>query len=80
MEPGAARIAAGLAEAAGFARLLVDDGVDQTEVDPGSDARVFAEMLGRIARLPRAALPLDGTGPGAMALTRADDEQRSGGS
>ncbi|MHB1510305.1 MAG: hypothetical protein ACYCST_19770 [Acidimicrobiales bacterium] len=73
-----ARIVAELAEAEGFARLLVDD-VDQTEVDLGSGARVSAEMLGRIARLPRAAVPLDDTRLGALALTRADDEQRSGG-
>ena len=31
------------------------------EKDHGFDARVFAEMLGRIDRLPRAAFPLDDT-------------------
>jgi len=31
------------------------------EKDRGFDANVFAEMLGRIDRLPRAAFPLDDT-------------------
>ena len=59
----------GRAEARDFVDLMsVADryGLDRlfdlaAEKDHGFDARVFAEMLGRIDRLPRAAFPLDDT-------------------
>jgi hypothetical protein len=64
----------GRAEARDFVDLMAVEeryGLDRlldlaAEKDRGFDAKVFAEMLGRIDRLPRAAFPLDDTRYGEL--------------